>query len=94
MTAHQLRLSMAKTPANIWAQVGFYTSLGFILPAGGLVGSAVGWLLDRWLHTSPVLTVILGFMGAAAGLTEVLRILGRAEKDADRDHSNSGPGSS
>jgi ATP synthase protein I len=84
---------MAMKRENIWAQVGFYTSLGFILPAGALVGFAAGWLLDRWLHTSPWLTVILGFVGAAAGLTEVLRILGRAEKDADRDDSNSGPGS-
>jgi len=82
-----------KKPVSVWTQVGFYTSLGFILPAGALAGSAMGWLLDRWLHTSPWLTVILGFMGTAAGLTEVLRILGRAEKDADRDHSDSGPGS-
>jgi F0F1-type ATP synthase assembly protein I len=81
-----------KKSANLWAQVGLYTSLGFILPAAALVGSAGGWLLDRWLHTSPVLTVVLGFLGAAAGLTEVLRILGRAEKDADGNHSNSGPG--
>jgi len=76
---------MARKPSNVWAQVAFYTSLGFILPAGGLAGAAAGWLLDRWLHTSPVLTVILGFMGAGAGLTEVLRILGRTEKDADGD---------
>jgi len=95
MTPHQhdLRLSMAKKPANVWAQVGFYTSLGFILPAGALVGFAAGWLLDRVLHTSPVLTIILGFMGAAGGLTEVLRVLGRAEKDADANNSDSGPGS-
>ncbi len=73
--------------------MGLYTSLGFILPAGAVAGSAAGWLLDRWLHTSPVLAVILGFVGAAAGLTEVLRILGRAERDADRNDSNSGPGS-
>jgi len=84
---------MARKPASIWGQVGLYTSLGFILPAGALAGSALGWLLDRWLHTSPVLTVILGFLGTAAGLTEVLRILGRAEKDGDRDGSGSGPGS-
>jgi len=84
---------MATKSGNIWAQVGLYTSLGLILPAGALAGGAAGWLLDRWLHTSPVFTLILGFMGAAAGLTEVLRILGRAEKDADRDDSNAGPGS-
>lgn len=82
-----------KKPVNIWTQVGLYTSLGFILPAGALAGAAAGWLLDHWLHTSPVLTVILALIGGAAGLTEVLRILGRAEKDADRNDSDSGPGS-
>jgi F0F1-type ATP synthase assembly protein I len=76
--------------ANLWAQIGLYTSLGFILPAGALVGCVGGWYLDRWLHTSPLLTVLLGFLGAAAGFIEVLRILGRAEKDANRDSSNSG----
>ena len=79
--------------SNLWAQVGLYTSLGFILPAGTLVGIAGGWLLDRWLRTSPLLTVALGFLGAAAGFIEVLRILRRAEKDANRKHSNSGTGS-
>jgi F0F1-type ATP synthase assembly protein I len=79
--------------ASLWAQVGLYTSLGFILPAGAVAGGAGGWLLDRWLRTSPLLTVVMGFLGAAAGFIEVLRILGRAEKDADRDHSNSGAGS-
>jgi len=84
---------MAKKPDNLWAQIGLYTSLGFVLPAGALVGCAVGWYADRWLHTSPLLTVVMGFLGAAAGFIDLLRILGRAEKDADRDHSNSGTGS-
>ena len=79
--------------ANLWAQVGFYSSLGFILPAGAVVGGAGGWCLDRWLHTSPVLAVVMGFMGAGAGLLELLRILKRAEKDADGDNSSVGTGS-
>ena len=85
---------MGKKQANLWAQIGLYTSLGFILPAGALTGCAGGWLLDRWLHTSPVLTIVMGFVGAAGGFVEVLRILGRVERDADKDHSNSGTGSS
>jgi F0F1-type ATP synthase assembly protein I len=57
-----------------------------------VAGCAIGWFLDRWLHTSPILMVVLGFLGAAAGFLDVLRTLSRAEKDADRDNSNSGSG--
>ena len=81
-----------KKQANLWAQVGFYSSLGFILPAGAVVGCAIGWLLDRCLHTSPVLTVVMGFLGAGGGFLELLRILKRAEKDADRDNADAGTG--
>ncbi len=77
---------MAKKQTNLWSQVGFFTSLGFILPAGALVGCIGGWYLDRWLRTLPLLTVVLGFLGAAAGLVEVLQILRRAEKDGGGNH--------
>ena len=81
-----------KKQANLWAQVGFYSSLGIILPAGAVVGGASGWYLDRWLHTSPLLTMVMGFLGAGGGFLELLRILKRAEKDADRDNADAGTG--
>ena len=86
---------MPKTPGkqmSLGAQVGFYTSLGFILPAGTVGGFGLGWLLDRWLHTSPVLALIMGLLGAAAGVMEILRILTRAEKRDDENQSNDGSG--
>ena len=78
--------------ADLWAQIGFYAGLGFILPAGAVGGYVAGWLLDDWLHTKPVLAVVMGFVGAAGGFVEVLRILTREEKRASRDGSNNGPG--
>lgn len=80
--------------SDLWAQVAYYTSLGFILPTGAVAGYTAGWLLDRWLHTSPVVAVVLGFAGAAAGFIEVLTLLKRAEKSAERNDTDGGPGSS
>lgn len=77
---------------DLWAQIGFYTSLGFILPAGAVGGCGFGWLLDQRLHTAPVLMVVMGFLGAAGGFIEVLRILRRAEKDAGGNNSDTGTG--
>jgi F0F1-type ATP synthase assembly protein I len=51
------------------------------------VGYALGWLVDRWLRTAPVFAIIMTFLGAAGGFIEVLVILKRAEKSADRDDS-------
>jgi F0F1-type ATP synthase assembly protein I len=45
-----------------------FTFAGAILLAGG-----VGFLLDRWLHTKPIFTLILGAIGFIAGVREVLR---------------------
>ncbi len=88
---------MPKTPdqrMSLWAQVGFYTSLGFIIPAAAVGGFGLGWWLDRWLHTSPIITLVMGFLGAAAGVVEILAILTRAEKRDDRNQSNDGSGAS
>jgi len=84
-----------KTPGrrmSLWEQVGYYSSLGLILPACAVGGCGLGWLLDRWLHTSPIFALILCFGGAGAGIIDILRILTRAEKRNDRDKSHDGSG--
>ena len=42
--------------------------------AGVLVGAFIGWVLDRWLETSPLFLVLMFFLGAAAGMLNVWRI--------------------
>jgi ATP synthase protein I len=39
------------------------------------VGAAIGYFLDRWLHTKPWLTLLFGAFGFFAGIREVLRRL-------------------
>jgi F0F1-type ATP synthase assembly protein I len=47
-----------------------FTFAGAILLAGG-----AGFLLDRWLHTKPIFTLVLGAIGFIAGVREVIRRL-------------------
>ncbi len=88
---------MPKTPGkgmSLWEQVGYYSSLGLIIPAGAVGGFGLGWLLDRRLHTLPLLAVVLCLVGAGAGIFDIVRILTRAERRNDADKSNDGSGAS
>ncbi len=45
------------------------------LVAGVVVGTFIGWALDRWLGTAPALMVVFFFIGSAAGMMNVWRAL-------------------
>jgi F0F1-type ATP synthase assembly protein I len=47
--------------------------LPFVLVGSIFMGGLFGFLLDRWLGTKPILTFVLGALGFAGGLREVLR---------------------
>lgn len=47
--------------------------LPVILVAGVVIGGGAGYWLDSRLHTSPLLTFILGILGFCAGVREVIR---------------------
>ena len=46
------------------------------LIAGPAGGALIGWLLDRWLHTSPWLLLVLLFLGMAVAFRNIIRISG------------------
>jgi ATP synthase protein I len=46
------------------------------LVAGVLVGALIGWLLDRWLGTSPWGLIVFLLLGFAAGVLNVMRAAG------------------
>jgi F0F1-type ATP synthase assembly protein I len=52
--------------------------LPIVLVAAVVVGGLFGYLLDRWLHTKPFLTLILGGVGFYAGVRDVLRRVTRS----------------
>jgi F0F1-type ATP synthase assembly protein I len=50
--------------------------LPFTIVGAVLLGALLGYFLDHWLHTKVIFTLLLGGVGFAAGLREVLRRLG------------------
>jgi ATP synthase protein I len=42
-----------------------------------VVSVAVGWWLDKWLHTAPVLLGVFVLLGGAAGVANVWRLMRR-----------------
>jgi ATP synthase protein I len=48
------------------------------LVAGVAVGAGLGWLLDKWLGTTPWGMIILLMLGFAAGILNVMRAAGVA----------------
>ena len=43
------------------------------LVAAVVVGSTIGFLLDNWFGTKPMLTICFFFIGVAAGILNVIR---------------------
>jgi F0F1-type ATP synthase assembly protein I len=50
--------------------------LPFTIVGAVVFGGLIGYFIDHWLHTGVVFTFILGGLGFAGGIREVLRRLG------------------
>ena len=64
-----------KHETNIKSGIAYGAAVSlFAAVVGGLI---VGWLLDRWLGTSPWLLIVGLILGAAAGFYEFIRATSR-----------------
>jgi F0F1-type ATP synthase assembly protein I len=61
-----------------------YTQLGWQLAITILLAFGAGMLLDRWLGTGRLLTIVMAVLGVAAGLWTVLRSARQLDADARR----------
>ena len=55
--------------------------LGTELVAAVGVGTIIGFILDSWFGTKPWLIIIFFFLGAAAGMLNVIRTAKRMQKE-------------
>ena len=60
---------------NFTRQSALALELPFTIVGAVAVGGALGYFLDKWLHTAPWFLVILGTLGFVGGVMEVIRRL-------------------
>lgn len=84
-------------PETKWQAIGYAMRIGTELVAATLVGVGIGWLLDQWLGTAPFLAILFLFVGGAAGVYNVYRLVAGQDqaigwKRPTRDDDKDGPG--
>ena len=62
------------------ASLGKALKISTELVASVVVGSTIGFLLDNWFDTKPLLTICFFIMGVAAGILSVFRSAKRMQK--------------
>jgi len=61
---------------SVLRQLARLSTIGVSLVAATAIGLAIGYGLDRWLRTSPWMTMIFTLFGIAAGFLNLFRDLG------------------
>ena len=56
--------------------------LGTEMVAAVAVGTIIGFILDNWFGTKPWLIIIFFFLGATAGMLNVIRAAKRMQKES------------
>lgn len=66
--------------SNALVSAARYSEIGFIIPAAVFLGYALGWLLDRWLHTHWLYLAGVIF-GAVVGFVQMIRTASALSRD-------------
>lgn len=59
----------------------FYAGLGIDLVVSTVVGGGIGYILDKYLGTSPWLTFLFLILGAASGFVGIYRVILKMEEE-------------
>ena len=66
-----------------WKSLGEVASIGITMVAATVIGLGAGYYGDRWLGTTPWLTLVGLLFGIAAGFVNLFRSVKAAERTLD-----------
>jgi ATP synthase protein I len=86
------RFHMSEDRHQLIKSLGFLSSIGISLVAAILIGLAMGYHLDKWLGTSPWLTLLFLLFGVIAGFRNIYiltaRELKRQQQENDKQEND------
>lgn len=69
----------------LFRELGKYSALGLEMAISVVVGLAIGYYLDKWLGTSPWLTIVWIGLGFAAGVRSLYRSAVQSGKSLEKN---------
>lgn len=69
-------------------QVALAMELPLVMAGSVVIGGGIGYLLDRYFHTEPILMVIGGILGFVGGTWDIIRRLSWDEKQGKGNGKN------
>ena len=86
---------MADDKRQFMKSLGFLSSLGISMVAASFIGLFIGIYLDKWLGTSPWMTLIWLGIGIISGFRNIFILTRRAlrdiEQEEEQDQKDDGP---
>ena len=73
-----------KRSASSLGQVSMAMELPIVMVVWVIAAGGAGYFLDRWLHTSPLFTLLGGALGFGAGMWDLVRRLSRDRQGSGR----------
>ncbi|PLX83933.1 MAG: magnesium transporter [Desulfuromonas sp.] len=84
---------MADDKRQLFRSLGFLSSVGTSMVAATLIGLAMGYYLDKWLGTSPWLTLVFLGFGIVSGFRNIYILTNREMKRQQEENSEDVDGS-
>ncbi len=83
---------MSEERRQLIRSVGFLSTVGTSMVASTFIGLAMGYYLDKWLGTSPWLTLLFLGFGIAAGFRNIFILTSRELKRQERENNKKNDG--
>ena len=83
---------MSEERRQLFKTLGFLSSVGISMVVATFIGLAMGYYLDKWLDTSPWLTLIFLVLGIISGFRNIFILTNRELKRQQREQEDNDNG--